>query len=74
MKRIMVSILALIATFTITGCSSKYPAVRIDPSPLESVSCINIGSRYEYIDFDVVTTDAGKDVIIHFALEEENDE
>lgn len=75
MKQLIIILLVTMFTAMVaTGCSARYPAVRIDPAPLESVACIDIGSRYEYIDFDVVTTDSGKDVIVHFALEEENNE
>lgn len=69
-KWIFMLLLVMLILAGLTGCS-RYPAVRIDPAPLESVACITIGSRYEYIDFDVVTTDSGKDVIVHFKLKEE---
>lgn len=67
-----ISIISLLIIMIIaTGCSNRYPNVRIDTHAIKSGVEIDIGSRYEYVDFDVVTTDSGKDVVIHFVLEEE---
>lgn len=63
-KRIVM--LALILC-TLTGChSNRRPSVLINPSTFEAVSRIDIGSKYEYVNFDVTETDTGKDVIVHF--------
>ena len=63
-KRIVMLVLIL---GTLTGChSNRRPSVLIDPSTIGFVSRIDIGSKYEYVSFDVTETDTGKDVIVHF--------
>lgn len=66
-KRIVMLVLIL---GTLTGCNnnirSRYPSVIIDPSMFESFNRIDIGNKYEYVNFDVTETDTGKDVIVHF--------
>lgn len=52
---------------TLTGCNTnRHPSVLIDQSTFGVVSRIDIGDKYEYINFDVTETDTGKDVIVHF--------
>ena len=64
-------ILALIIMVTTTGCiNSKetYPRILIDPSADKNYRVIDVGYPYVYSDFDVSTTDSGKDIIVHFDL------
>lgn len=66
-----ISIISLVIIMIVTtGCSNRYPNVRIDTHALESYVEIDIGNRYEYVDYDVVMTDSGKDVVVHFDLRE----
>lgn len=63
-KRIVMLILILC---TLTGCNAnRHPSVLIDVSTFGAVSRIDIGNKYEYVNFDVTETDTGKDVIVHF--------
>lgn len=58
--------LALILS-TLTGCQeNRHPSVLIDSGMFKAVSRIDIGNKYEYVNFDVNETDTGKDVIVHF--------
>ena len=59
----------LVTMFTVmvaTGCSNRYPNVQVDTHPIKSAVEIDIGNSYEYVDYDVVQTDSGKDVTVHF--------
>ena len=59
-KRIVMLVLIL---GTLTGChSNRCPSVLIDPSTFGAVYRIDIGNKYEYVNFDVAETDTGKDV------------
>lgn len=63
-KRIVMLVLIL---GTLTGCSeNRRPSVMIDQSAFKTFSRIDIGNKYEYVNFDVTETDTGKDVIVHF--------
>ena len=63
-KRIVMLVLIL---GTLTGChSNRCPSVLIDPSTFGAVYRIDIGNKYEYVNFDVAETDTGKDVLVHF--------
>ena len=63
-KRIAMLVLIL---GTLTGCTAnRHPSVLIDLGTFNAVSRIDIGSKYEYVNFDVTETDTGKDVIVHF--------
>ena len=63
-KRIVMLVLIL---GTLTGCqANRRPSVLIDPSTFRAVHRIDIGNKYEYVNFDVTETDTGKDVIVHF--------
>lgn len=63
-KRIVMLVLIL---GTLTGCqSNRRPSVIIDPSLFRGVHRIDIGNKYEYVNFDVADTGTGKDVIVHF--------
>ena len=70
MKRLIIILLLIFAVMTVTGCSNRYPNVQIDTHAFESVLEIDIGNKYEYVDYDVITTDSGKDIVIHFDLRE----
>ena len=66
-KKMLMLIFILVILNTLTGCrASRRPSVLIDPSTFGPVSRIDIGSKYEYVNFDVTETDTGKDVIVHF--------
>ena len=71
-KKIML-MLTLSALCTITGCSNRYPRVCIDTGAFKAVQSIDIGNNYKYVDFDVIETDTGKDVIVHFERNNENE-
>ena len=67
-KRIVMLVVMLVLILgTLTGCtSSRHPSVIIDPSTFDAVCRIDIGDKYEYVNFDVTETDTGKDVVVHF--------
>jgi len=69
-KKMLMFIFILIILNTLTGCRSnpdgRYPSVLIDPSKFGAVRRIDIGGKYEYVNFEVTETDTGKDVIVRF--------
>ena len=65
-KKMLMLMFILIIPNTLTGCASRRPSVIIEPSTFGAASRIDIGSKYEYVNFDVTETDTGKDVIVHF--------
>jgi hypothetical protein len=68
-KRILMLIFILVILNTLTGCgntTSRRPSVLIDTNEFEACKRIDIGSKYEYVNFDVIETTTGKDVIVHF--------
>ena len=70
-KRIVMLVLIL---GTLTGChANRHPSVLIDLSTFDAVSRIDIGNKYEYVNFDVIETDTGKDVIVHFERRTDDD-
>lgn len=63
-KRIVMLVLIL---GTLTGCqANRRPSVFIDTNAFKASHRIDIGNKYEYVNFDVAETDTGKDVIVHF--------
>lgn len=75
-KRIVMLVLILVLILgTLTGCNeNRHPSVLIDSGTFKAVSRIDIGNKYEYVNFDVTETDTGKDVIVHFERRtDEND-
>lgn len=66
-KRMFLLIFILVILNILTGCHvSRRPSVLIDKSTFEAVIRIDIGNKYEFVDFDITETDTGKDVIVHF--------
>ena len=67
-KRIIMLIFILVILNTLTGCNttSRRPSILIDTDAFEACKRIDIGSKYEYVNFDVIETTTGKDVIVHF--------
>ena len=67
-KKIIMMVICLAMLISVTGCGHKrvYPKVFIDTAPMYSMHEIDIGDKYEYVNFDITETDSGKDVIVHF--------
>ena len=66
-KRMLMLISILVIMNILTGClAGRRPSVLIDKSTFEAVIRIDIGNKYEFVDFDITETDTGKDVIVHF--------
>ena len=66
-KRMFMLIFILVVLNILTGCrASRRPSVLIDKSTFDAVIRIDIGYKYEFVDFDITETDTGKDVIVHF--------
>lgn len=63
-KRIIMLVLIL---STLTGCqANRRPSVFIDTNAFKAFHRIDIGNKYEYVNFDVTETDTSRDVIVHF--------
>ena len=74
-RKKIITAIAVLSMALLTGCGSKrYPEVIIRPAMFSSYRTISIGDPYEYIGFDVESTDGGKDLILHFETERKNDE
>lgn len=72
-KKLIMAI-AVLNMALLTGCGCKqYPEVIINTSVFDSYRKISIGNPYEYIGFDIESTDGGKDLILHFETERRND-
>ena len=69
-NRIIMIFILLLLVFTCSGCDEDYPYVRVHNSRVESNRVISIGKPYTYIDFDLEDTDGGKDLILHFEVNE----
>ena len=74
MKKRLILLVAFAAiTVMLCGCGTHLPEVRINPGVFKSVITIDVGNGYEYTGFDIETVDGGKDLILHFS-EESNDQ
>jgi hypothetical protein len=74
-RKKLITAIAVLSVALLTGCGGKqYPRVIINTSVFDSYRTISIGDPYEYIGFDVESTDGGKDLILHFETERRNDE
>ena len=65
-RKIIIALLALSISCIMSGCTSRYPIISIDTAPFAAIQSIDIGEKYEFIDYDVARTATGKDLIIHF--------
>lgn len=70
-KKLMLFILLAIVAMSLSGCNEIYPFIRIDTGMFADTRRIDIGSKYDYIGFDVADTSNGKDVILHFYEKEQ---
>jgi hypothetical protein len=74
-RKKIIATIAVLGMALLTGCGGKqYPEVIINTSVFSSYRTISIGNPYEYIGFDIESTDGGKDLILHFETERRNDE
>ena len=74
-RKKIIATIAVLSMALLMGCGSKrYPEVIINPAVFSSYRTISIGDPYEYIGFDIESTDGGKDLILHFETERQNDE
>lgn len=66
-RRIIAMILVVMAIFSLAGCSSKYPKIKIYNSEFsENNTEISVGDRYKLKDYDKSYTDDGCEVTIYF--------
>ena len=67
MKKLIFVFMVCFMVFVMSGCGTgSYPNIKIDPSAFGSIRYIDIGEPYEYYDYDLIKTEEGKDVMIHF--------
>ena len=50
----------------LSGCGEHYPAIKIFPGAWSSYINIDVGKPYIYKGFDTITTNEGKNLILHF--------
>lgn len=65
-KRIILAIFALLLVFSLVGCGSEYPYVKISQSALENETKIKVGDQYQLLDYDKKYTENGCIVKVNF--------
>jgi len=65
-KRIIPIIFALLLVFSLVGCGSEYPYVKISQSALENETKIKVGDQYQLLDYDKEYTENGCIVKVNF--------
>lgn len=65
-KRIISAIFALLLVFSLVGCGSEYPYVKISQSALENETKIKVGDQYQLLDYDKEYTENGCIVKVNF--------
>jgi uncharacterized lipoprotein YehR (DUF1307 family) len=66
MKKLIFVAFAMVSLFTLSGCGEYYPTAKVSTGYWNSYITIDVGKPYVYKDFDIDTTDGGKDLILHF--------
>lgn len=65
-KRIISAIFASLLVFSLVGCGSEYPYVKISQSALENETKIKVGDQYQLLDYDKEYTENGCIVKVNF--------
>ena len=70
MKKKIITLFLMLITLCmimmLSGCGEHYPAIKIFPGAWSSYINIDVGKPYIYKGFDTITTNEGKNLILHF--------
>jgi len=74
-KAKVIIVLGLLAMFLLTGCDEKYPLIEVHTGSFTwEKRTIQLGDRFvlrEWYPYDIIKTDKGMDIVIHFDNVEE---